>query len=155
PPSPWFSGSPPKRAPGPRGHPVIGNLVAFRRDALRLLLDSHRRHGDVVRFHLGPMVIHLVCHPDDIRQVLITHQHHYDKETRSSAKISGITGRSLLTLSGEHWLVQRRMVQPAFHPQRLSGFAEMMAAVVLEALEKWEAHAQSGEPLDVASEMSR
>ena len=54
------------RAPGPPGWPLIGNLIAFRRDVLGLLLDSRRRYGDVVRFRLGPMVIHLVAHPEQI-----------------------------------------------------------------------------------------
>jgi len=45
--------SSPKTAPGPAGHFLIGNLIAFRRDVLRLLLDSRRDFGDVVRLSLG------------------------------------------------------------------------------------------------------
>ena len=93
-----------KTAPGPRGHFLIGNLLAFRRDVLGLLLDSRRDFGDVVRFRLGPMIIHLVSHPDHIKQVLVTHQHRYNKDTRSSGKIVGITGAGLLTSNGDAWL---------------------------------------------------
>src|SRR5438105_4351865 len=113
-------------APGPRGHPLIGNLVAFRRDVLQLLLDSRRAYGDIVRFRLGPMVLHLVSHPDHIRQVLVTGQSNYDKDTRSSAKIRATTGPGLLTSNGAFWLRQRRMTQPALQPSRVASFVEVM-----------------------------
>ena len=53
-----------KTAPGPRGRPLLGNLLDFRRDVLALLLDGRRLFGDVVRFRLGPLLVHLVAHPD-------------------------------------------------------------------------------------------
>ena len=78
-----------RTAPGPRGLPLIGHVVPFRRDVLGLLTRSRERFGDVVRFRLGPMVVHLVAHPDLIRRVLQEGEESYDKETRSSSKIRG------------------------------------------------------------------
>ncbi len=144
-----------QKAPGPRGLPLIGNLIAFRRDVLGLLLESRRRFGDVVRYRLGPMLIHVVSHPDHVRQVLVTHQHHYNKDTRSSAKIRGISGEGLLTSSGESWLRQRRLMQPVFQHHRLAWFLPIMTDATAQALKCWQGHAEQGRPLDVASEMMR
>jgi cytochrome P450 len=140
-------------APGPRGHFLIGNLIAFRRDVLGLLLDSRRRFGDVVRFRLGPMVIHLVCHPDHVKQVLVTHQHRYNKDTRSSAKIADITGPGLLTSNGAAWLNQRRLMQPFFNPQRLVSYTGLIVEATDRMLDSLQARAATGQSLDVASEM--
>ncbi|HKI05506.1 MAG TPA: cytochrome P450 [Thermoanaerobaculia bacterium] len=143
-------------APGPRGLPLIGNVIPFRRDVLRLLLESRERFGDVVRFRLGPMVVHLVAHPDLIRQVLQEREEHYDKETRSSSKIRGMTGLGLLTASGELWRRQRRLVQPSFQPAAVAGFVGRMTEAAEAMLERWERHAPPGNrPLDIASEMMR
>lgn len=142
-------------APGPRGHFLIGNLLAFRRDVLGLLLESQRLYGDVVRFRLGPHVIHLVCDPEHIKRVLVTHQSNYDKDTRSSAKIRAATGLGLLTSNGDFWLRQRRLTQPAFQARQLAGFFEIMTATTGALLERWQSHADTGGPLDIASEMMR
>lgn len=143
----------PSVAPGPRGLPLIGHVIPFRRDVLGLLLASRERFGDVVRFRLGPMVVHLVAHPDLIRRVLQEGAGNYDKETRSSSKIQGMTGLGLLTASGELWRRQRRLIQPAFRPAAVAGFVGRMTGAAGAMLERWERAA--GRPFDVASEMMR
>jgi cytochrome P450 len=144
-----------RQAPGPPGWPLIGHLLDFRRDVLGGLLAGHRRYGDVVRYRLGRLIVHLVAHPDGIRQVLLTNQHNYDKDTPSSAKIRAVTGNGLLTSSGDFWLRQRRLMQPVFQPQRLAAFSGLMAAATTALLDRWRLLAERGQPVDVASEMRR
>jgi enediyne biosynthesis protein E7 len=134
--------------------PVVGNLFPFRRDVLGLLVESRARFGDVVRFRLGPIVLHLVAHPDAIRHVLQERAERYDKKTRSSSKIRGMTGLGLLTASGEAWRRQRRLVQPGFRPTAVAGFVARMAEATDAMLERWRRR-PAGEPLDIASEMMR
>ena len=67
----------PKIAPGPAGHPITGNLNDFKADPLQFLLTMRREYGDVVRFHAGPRIAHLVSHPDGIRYVLAGHAANY------------------------------------------------------------------------------
>jgi cytochrome P450 len=140
-------------APGPRGDLLVGNLRAFRRDVLGLMLESAREYGDVVRFHLGPIVVHLLNHPDHVAHVLQTHARNYDKATRSSAKIRSISGGSLLTSNGELWQRQRRLMQPSFHHQRITGLASEMIRYTAGMLHRWQANLANAQPLDVASEM--
>jgi cytochrome P450 len=142
-------------APGPRGDWLLGNLRAFRRDVLGLMLESSREYGDVVRFHIGPFVVHLLNHPDHVEHVLQSHARNYDKATRSSAKIRAISGDSLLTSNGELWQRQRRLMQPSFHRQRIAGLAGQMISFTGAMLAQWQANIANSEPLELASEMMR
>jgi cytochrome P450 len=142
-------------APGPPGEPLLGNLLAFRRDVLQLLVDAHRQFGDVVRFRLGPLVVHLVAHPEHIKHVLLTNQHNYNKDTRSSAKIRLVTGEGLLTSNGDFWRRQRRLSQPVFQAQRLTAFTGIMTDATAALLRRWRERPDPRRPLDIASEMMR
>lgn len=140
-------------APGPRGDFLAGNLRAFRRDVLGLMLESSRQYGDVVRFRIGPFVVHLLNHPDHVEHVLQSRARNYDKATRSSAKIRLISGESLLTSNGEVWQRQRRLMQPSFHRQRIASLASQMTTLTARMLQRWQTHLGIGRPLDLASEM--
>jgi cytochrome P450 len=141
-------------APGPRGLPLLGNLLPFRRDVLALLTGSRERYGDVVRFRLGPLTLHLAAHPDAIRHVLQERDDLYDKETRSSSKIRGMTGPGLLTASSALWERQRRLIQPGFRPAAVDGFVARMVDATDAMLARWRRR-PAGEPFDAASEMMR
>lgn len=142
-------------APGPIGVPLLGNLLAFRRDVLELALAASRQFGDIVRFKLGPRVVHLVNHPDHINHVLQTHQDNYERGARSAKKIALVCGEGLLTTSGDVWSRQRRLVQPAFHPQCAAGFLPVMIDAASAMVERWRRHAADDRPIAVDAEMSR
>ncbi len=141
-------------APGPRGYPLLGSFLEFRRDVLGLMLRSMHAHGDVVRFRVGPLIVHLLCHPEHIQYVLKNHQN-YDKNTRSSAMIKRATGESLLVSNGELWEQQRRLMQASFAPNRVAAFTDLMVAATTDMLARWRTVVERDEPLDVASEMMR
>jgi enediyne biosynthesis protein E7 len=140
-------------APGPPGHWLLGHIPEFKRDVLGLMMASVQSHGDVVRFRLGPHILHLANHPDHVEHVLQTHSDNYDKRTRSAAFIKAVTGESLLTSNGASWQRQRRMLQPAFHRQHIASFAARMTEATARLLDHWQRFAGTGRPLDVASEM--
>lgn len=143
-------------APGPRGTVLLGNLREFRRDVLGLLESSARDYGDVVRFRLGPQVIHLINSPEYVEHVLQSNQKNYERaNTRSVNNMRMITGDSLLTLSGEEWRAQRRMIQPVFHHQHLRGFRDCMVEETGKMLERWRELAAGGREIELCSEMSR
>ena len=142
-------------APGPRGSWLLGNLREFRHDVLGLMSESARLFGDVVRFRLGPHVIHLLNHPDHVEYVLQKNSRNFDKQTRSAAFIKSVTGESLLTANGEFWQRQRRLLQPAFHQQNIAQFAGQMTSATEVMLAQWRQRAARAETVDISSEMMR
>lgn len=126
----------------------------MRDDHVRLFLESQRAYGDVVRFRLGPELIHLVAHPTDIRTVLIERQANFPK-TKFNKRIECFLGKGLLTSMGEHWRKQRRMIQPAFHREKLDRFTRMVVGETRAMLDRWSETVGRGEVIDVAVEMRK
>lgn len=58
--------------PGPKGLPMVGNLIAFLRDPLGLTLSSAQIYGDVVRLRIGSKNFYLISHPAYIQEILVT-----------------------------------------------------------------------------------
>jgi cytochrome P450 len=141
------------KAPGPRGHPLFGSLPQARRDPLTLFVDSFREHGDVVRFHFGPMIAHLISSPAGVNHVLAENNRNYGKQTRGYKNLRYVLGNGLLTSEGEFWKRQRRIAQPAFHRQRVAGFARTMVRAAEDAAEQLSA--RRGQIVDAHHEMMR
>ncbi len=142
------------RAPGPRGSLLMGHFLEFERDALGFLDRCHRDHGDVVRFRFALTPSVLLAHPDHVRHVLQDRHTFYDKNTLDWKMLRPVLGQTLLTTDGEPWLSRRRMMQPAFHRERIAGFARLMVEQTESMLERWERAAREDEPVDVALEMN-
>jgi cytochrome P450 len=138
------------RPPGPRNPPVIGQYPQFRRDAPTFLLQTARQFGDIAYFKLGSRDVFLLSHPEYIRDVLVTRQRCFIK-SRMLQRAKILLGEGLLTSEGAMHTRQRRLVQPAFHRQRLAGYAETMIALGERARRRW----RSGETLAIDQEMMR
>ncbi|HEU4752363.1 MAG TPA: cytochrome P450 [Armatimonadota bacterium] len=123
-------------------------LIRFRRDPLTFLRELALRHGDVVRFRLGPREAYLLNNPELIRDVLVTHDRRFVKGPGLRVA-ERLLGQGLLTSEGEFHRRQRRLVQPAFHRPRVAAYAGTMAGYAREWQERW----TDGESLDVAEEM--
>jgi cytochrome P450 len=91
-----------------------------------------------------------LAHPDLIRDVLVTNQHSFIK-SRVLQRAKVLLGEGLLTSEAPLHTRQRRLVQPAFHRQRLMGYAETMIEYGARTRDRW----QDGQTFDVAVEMMR
>jgi cytochrome P450 len=139
-------------APGPRGVPLLGNALEAWKNPLDLFARGIREHGDIVRFKLGPFRYLLLNDVDAVKHVLVDNAKNYTK-SRNYKGLKLVLGEGLLTSEGDFWKRQRRLVQPAFHRDRLAGFVDTMATATTAALERWEP--KVGTTFDVHAEMMR
>lgn len=139
--------------PGPPRAFPLGQLRALQRDPLGFLLSMAREYGDVVRIPVGPREVTLVCHPEGVRRVLVDNARIYTKQTRGFDTVRELLGQGLVTSEGELWLRQRRLAQPAFHRQRLAGFAHTMVRAAESLAETWASEGAGAHPVDVAGGM--
>ena len=139
---------PAARPPGPKNLPIVGNLFAFRSDPLGFLTKAAREYGDLVYFRVARQDMHLVNHPDYVREILVANQGNFIK-SRALQRAKVLLGEGLLTSEGQHHLRQRRLVQPAFHRERLAVYASAMSECAVRWRERW----QAGSTLDISTEM--
>ena len=64
---------------GPQTKGILGDMPAFRRDALEFMLHCAREYGDIVPLRFGPRRAFLLNNPDDIEDVLVTQYRHFSK----------------------------------------------------------------------------
>src|SRR5271155_2877478 len=138
--------SPPLR----KGLPFIGVLPQFRKNAPVFLQSMARDYGDIVHYRLGPQDVYLVSNPEWIKDILVTNQTNFTK-SRFLERAKVLLGEGLLTSEGQFHRRQRRLVQPAFHRDRLLGYASAMVDCTARAREQWTA----GVELDMSREMMR
>ena len=139
----------------PGGEPLLGHLRAFRRQPLQAMSQWWRRHGDALRFRLGPKTLYLLSHPDLAEEILVHQADRFVKvyEPRRPTGLALVLGNGLVTSSGDVWKRHRRIIQPVFHRARMAAMAERMAQVGEQRIAGWTVHA--GGPVDIADEMMR
>ncbi len=136
-----FPPGPPRRYPGQQ-------FLLFRRNPLRYIYDLTQRYGDVASFPSGDRTTVVLNHPDDICDVLVTHQRVFRKSP-AFLRAKVVLGQGLLTSDGAFHLRQRRLIQPAFHRQRIMGYAQTMIDYAVRVRERW----QPGAALELHHEM--
>jgi cytochrome P450 len=119
------------------------------------MISLTQHYGDVVRISFLNQEGYLLNHPDAVKHILQSHHHQYSKQVYALKFLKALLGEGLLTNEGESWLMQRRLMQPAFHRKRLRAFSSVMTDATCAMLERWQSIAQRGEILDVAQEMMR
>ncbi len=138
------------KPPGPKGRPLVGVLGEFRRNPPEFLEKMAREFGDVVYLPVGRQRIYYVGHPDAVRDILVTNQGKF-KKSRMLERARVLLGDGLLTSEGEHHKRQRRLMQPAFHRDRLAGYGAIMTGRADAAQARW----QCSQTFDIAQEMMR
>jgi cytochrome P450 len=144
-----------KVAPGPRGYPLLGSVPEVRRKGMvQFYVDAQHDYGDVVRLPMGPISMHLVTHPDDVRRVLVTNRQNYWKGI-GMRKIRMLFGDGLFTSEGAYWQRQRKLMQPSFTPRAMGQFFPAMVDATQRMLERWQPAGNSGQTLEINDEMMR
>src|ERR1700681_1716187 len=145
------------RPPGPKNaRPWLGVLPLFRKDPANYLLQVAREYGDLAYMRLGPQHAFVVSDPDAIRDILVANQANFTK-SRMLERAKVLLGDGLLTSEAELHTRQRRLVQPAFHRDRLVRYASDMVTCAERARDTWqpgvELDMHTG--LDIHKEMTR
>src|SRR5471032_1810439 len=138
-------------APGPRLS-LVASLVYRPGGAnpLDFFTNLARTYGDVSTYRMAGEQLFLVNDPRLVRDILVTHNRNFTK-SRGLERSKRLLGQGLLTSEGAMHLRQRRLMQPAFHRDRISGFGNLMVGYADRMRNSW----TDGVTLDVSREMNR
>ncbi|WP_435333285.1 cytochrome P450 [Haloarchaeobius sp. TZWWS8] len=144
------------RPPGPRGLPILGNTLDASRDLLSFRTAVARTYGPIASFETLGQEFCLLTDPDLIEQVLVHENQRYVKGDLFQRLLSPVVGKGLLTSEGEFWRRQRHLIQPAFAPEALAHYADVMVEETEAWVDGWddgEVHEMHEEMLSLAGEI--
>ena len=138
--------------PGPKGLPIVGSGLDFRRDPLQFVTDLQRTYGRMATVTLNQTNLVFFFRPEYVRYILTENPRNFHKANRrGGVNLRELLGDGLLTIEGDFHRQQRRLVQPAFHKHRVESYADVMVQFTQEMLEGW----QAGAELNIAKEMQQ
>jgi cytochrome P450 len=123
--------------------PGLGNPLEF-------FTDVARTYGDIASYHIAGEQLFLINDPQLIKDILVTHHKNFTK-SRGLERTKRLLGNGLLTSEGAVHLRQRRLMQPAFHRDRIAGYGRTMVDYADRMRSSW----TDGASLDIAREMNR
>ncbi|WP_239470377.1 cytochrome P450 [Archangium violaceum] len=133
----------------------MGALPGLLLERFDFLEAARQRLGDVFTLNLGFTDAIILCHPRHAQRVLVDEASKYRKGGHIWESIRTFLGNGLPVSEGEFWKRQRRMIQPAFHHQRLVALTGKMGEVIDESLAGWEQAARMGAPFNIDEGVSR
>lgn len=139
-----------KLPPGPKGLPLFGSVFEPRGDTIGYLTRCAQEFGDIVFFRFLNVPACFVNRPDYIESVLVTQSNNFEK-SKDYRALRRLLGYGLLTSEGEFWKRQRKLMQPAFHQERIAAYAEIMIGYTERMLASW----KEGQTLDIHEAMMR
>jgi cytochrome P450 len=120
------------------------------KDPIAFFESLARDYGDVAHVHMAAEHLYLLNHPSLVKDVLVTNQRQFHKG-RGLERARRLLGQGLLTSEDATHLRQRRLMQPAFHKDRIASYAAVMTDGAVRARERW----ADGATIDLAAEMMR
>lgn len=150
--------------PGPRGVPLFGNALQFRRDQLGFLLRLERTYGRMATIHIGKTPVVLCFRPEHVRYILAQDPRNFTLREVAGGLIFGnllvlsllarsltarvargfqvFVGDGLLTADGASHDAHRRLLQAAFTRRRVEQHAGLTVRYTREAVGRWRAGAE-------------
>ena len=136
------------RAPGPRSRFPGELFFRLNMDRLGFMRQVARDYGDLARIDVVRTSLFLATHPDLVKDILVTNNKLFGRG-RGHLRMKLLLGDSLLTTDGDVHRRQRRLVQPAFHRQRVESYGDTMALRAEELADRW----RDGSTIELSAEM--
>ncbi|CAM5315448.1 cytochrome P450 [Streptomyces abikoensis] len=131
----------------PGSLPLLGHALPLVRDPLAFL-ESLPAHGELLRLRMGPKTVVMVCDPGLTRRILVQ-DHIFDKGGPLYDRIRELVGNGVVSCPHGMHRRQRRLCQPAFHPDRLARYAPVFTSSAEASSRSW----HDGQVIDVTEEM--
>ncbi|KAF1571977.1 UNVERIFIED_CONTAM: Cytochrome P450 1A4, partial [Eudyptes pachyrhynchus] len=104
-----------KNPPGPRGYPILGNVLELRKDTHLVLTRLSQKYGDVMEVRIGTRPVLVLSGLDTIRQALVKQGEDFMGRPDLHSFRHVADGQSLAFSpdSGEVWKARRKLAQNA------------------------------------------
>ena len=141
--------------PGPRGLPLLGNVLALQPKKMHLVLERYaKRYGATYALRIFRRRVVVISDHSAIQAVLrqrptIFRRLPIMQEILREAGVDGV-----FSAEGDTWRVQRRLVAQALDGKRVRTFFPTLRTVTARLKRRWDLAADARRPVDVLSDLS-
>jgi cytochrome P450 len=126
------------------------------KDPIAFLTRSVRQYGDVIILRPPTGKVYIVNNADYVGEVLLTQFNNFGR-SKLYKLFKELLGNSIILNDGDTWLQQRRMLQPAFHRERIAGYGKIMVDYTNRLSKEWhkdlESHPEKSFQVDMEEKM--
>lgn len=117
--------------------PLLGHTPSLLRQRFSFT-SSLRDYGDLVKIYLGPMPAYVATTPELVHEVLVTQANKFEQGILFD-RFRPHLGNGVAMSNGAFHVRQRRLLQPAFHRERIARYASTMVDAASGAAAAWHA----------------
>jgi cytochrome P450 len=142
--------------PGPRGVPLLGNLLQVDRECLHQQAEAWAAtYGEAYRFRLGGRTFVVLSNPEVVAAILRDRPDGFQRTDRLSDAARELGFGGLFSSNGEAWRRQRPMVLAGLDPTHIKAFFPTLAKVTARFERRWRRAAEAGEAIDLQADLMR
>lgn len=128
----------------------------FLKDPFPILDEAVMKLGSTYGFYMGGIQkAVLTIDPPAIRHLLQKHHRRYEKSAIVTDILAKYTGQGLLTSTGDHWLKQRRLIQPGFHRKIIESLQTLIQTEIDLCMDRWTINANEKQIMNAYVEMNQ
>jgi cytochrome P450 len=137
--------------PGPKGLPLLGNLLQIDLSKLHLILEEWAElYGPLYRFKLINKPLVVVSDSELIQQILRDRPHTYRRASLLERIMKELGTHGVFAAEGEQWQRQRALTMQAFRQENLRRFFPTLRRITERLHTRWQASA--GQPVPLPQE---
>ena len=142
--------------PGPKGLPLLGNLLQLDLKRLHTVLEQWaREHGSMYQFRIAHKPVVAVTDTDLINEVLRKRPDAYRRLNAIEPVLREMGINGVFSAEGDHWYRQRRIAMQALNTAHLRQFFETLVKVTRRLKARWDQAVAKGTRVDVQKDLTR
>jgi cytochrome P450 len=144
------------KLPGPKGLPVLGNLLQIDLKKLHLILEEWASvYGDIYQFRLANKTVVVISEPTLIQDILKDRPQTYRRISAIERVGAELGSNGVFAAEGEQWQRQRQVTVQAFKPEQLRRFFPTLHRITERLYNRWLKNADAGQPFDIQKDWMR
>ena len=142
--------------PGPRGLPLIGNLLQLEPShTYRILCDWADQHGAIYTFRIGNLRVVTISDTALIDQLLRDRPDKFRRWQKMEELAMEIGADGVFIAEGEKWRRHRKKVMHALNSHHVRQFWGRLEVVTNRLLARWQSASTRAEPVDMRGDLMR